>query len=116
MPAAHRKHQQWTPGRFLNWAQAIGPATREVIRAQLEGRPHPEHGYRACLGLLNLARHYGNARLEAACARGRAIGSPSYRSIKSILKSGLDRAAVEATTETQALPLHANVRGPGYYH
>ena len=116
MPVAHRKHQQWSPGRFLHWAQAIGPATLEVIRGQLENRPHPEHGYRACLGLLNLARHYGNTRLEAACARGCRIGSPSYRSIQSILKSGLDHASEEAPSETGALPLHANVRGPGYYH
>lgn len=116
MPRAHRKHHQWTPGRFLSWGQAIGPATLSVIRSQLEGRPHPEHGYRACLGLLNLSRHYGQARLEAACRRAAHIGSPSYRSIASILKTGLDRAGFEDTPETAALPLHANVRGPGYYH
>jgi len=116
MPAAHRKHQQWTPGRFLNWAKAIGPATLRVVRGQLENRPHPEHGYRACLGLLNLARRYGNARLEAACARGLRIGSPAYTSIASILKNGLDGVAVEASAETAELPLHANLRGPGYYH
>lgn len=116
MPRAHRKHHQSTPGRFLNWAQAIGPATLAVIRSQLEGRPHPEHGYRACLGLLNLSRHYGQARLEAACRRAVHVGSPSYRSIASILKSGLDRAELDDTPETAALPLHANVRGPGYYH
>ena len=113
MPKAHRKHQQWTPGRFLNWARTIGPATLAVTRGQLEDRPHPEHGYRACLGLRHLARHYGTARLEAACRRARAIGSPSYRSIASILKAGLDRSALEDAPETPALPAHANVRGPG---
>lgn len=116
MPRAHRKHQQWTRGRFLNWAQAIGPATLAVIGGQLQGRPHPEHGYRACLGLLNLSRHYGHARLEAACRRALHIGSPSYRSIASILKTGLDRAALEETPQSAALPLHANLRGPGHYH
>jgi len=116
MPAAHRKHQQWTPGRFLNWAKAVGPATLRVVREQLEHRPHPEHGYRACLGLRNLARHYGNARLEAACERGARIGSPSYRSVASILKSGLDRTDAEPEATTEPLPLHANIRGPGYYH
>lgn len=115
MPMAHRKHHQWSPGRFMNWAQEIGPATLGVIRSQLENRPHPEHGYRACLGLLNLSRHYGRTRLEAACVRARDIGSPSYRSIASILKNGLDRVTTE-TAETAALPPHANVRGPDYYH
>ena len=60
MPESHRRHQQWTPGRLLNWALSIGPGTRDVVRWQLENRPHPEQGYRACLGLLNLARHYGH--------------------------------------------------------
>lgn len=116
MPVAHRKHHQWTPGRFMRWAQDIGPGTLGVIRGQLENRPHPEHGYRACLGLLNLSRHYGRARLEAACARATDIGAPGYRSIASILKSGLDRVATDAAAQTAALPLHANVRGPDYYH
>jgi transposase len=65
MPEAHRKHLQWTPGRLLNWAYVIGPGTRDVVRWQLEHRPHPEQGYRACLGLLNLARRYGEQRLES---------------------------------------------------
>lgn len=56
MPKAHAKHQEWTPSRFLNWAHSIGPATGRVVRYQLESRPHPEHGYRACLGILNLAQ------------------------------------------------------------
>jgi len=117
MPAAHRKHQQWTPARFIHWAQGVGPATQDVVAEQLEQRPHPEHGYRACLGLRNLARHYGHARLEAACVRGRHIGSSNYRSIASILKNGLDRTPVDdASVEAPTLPLHANLRGGGYYH
>ena len=91
MPEAHRKHLQWTPGRLLNWALSIGPATRDVVQWQLENRPHPEQGYRACLGLLNLAKHYGEARLEAACRRALAIGSPTRKSIKSILEAKLDQ-------------------------
>ena len=91
MPESHRKHQQWTPGRLLNWALSIGPGTRDVVHWQLENRPHPEQGYRACLGLLNLARHYGESRLEAACCRALAIGSPTRKRIKSILEAKLDQ-------------------------
>jgi transposase len=115
MPKAHRAHLTWTPGRFLNWAREIGPATLGLVKHQLEDRPHPEHGYRACLGVLNLARRYGKPRLEAACARAQAIGSPSYRSISSILAGGLDRQPLEPASE-QALPTHANIRGADYYH
>ncbi len=88
-----------------------------AVERQLKDLPHPEHGYRRCLGLLNHARRYSQARLEAACERALAIGSPSYRSVSSILKQGLDRHALAEDEPTQAeLPLHENVRGPGYYH
>src|SRR6056297_243814 len=117
MPASHRRHREWSPGRFLNWAKGIGPATLGVVQRQLQDRPHPEHGYRGCLGILNLSRYYGHARLEAACRRALRIGSPRYRSVSSILKHGLEAAAVDdENTETAPLPLHENVRGPGYYH
>lgn len=119
MPEAHRKHMQWTPGRLLTWGLSIGPATRDVVKWQLEHRPHPEQGYRACLGLLNLAKHYGQARLEAACARALAIGSPKRKSIKSILEAKLDQhpdlfPATEPTPCTSA-PQHSNVRGADYF-
>jgi transposase len=122
MPESHRKHQQWTPGRLLNWALSIGPGTRDVVRWQLENRPHPEQGYRACLGLLNLARHYGQPRLEAACLRALAMGSPTRKRIKSILETKLDQhpqlfAAATTTEAVAATPKrsHANVRGPEYF-
>ena len=117
MPRSHRAHREWSPGRFLNWAQDIGPCTRQVVQQQLENRPHPEHGYRACLGLLKLARRYSKARLEKACERALAIRSINYQSIASILKQGLDRQTLEGDAHLQDdLPLHDNVRGAGYYH
>ncbi len=117
MPKSHREHRQWSPGRFLNWAKDIGPATLQVVKRQLHERPHPEHGYRSCLGLLSHARRYGKTRLEAACERALAIHSPTYRSVTSILQQGLDREPVAGEEDTPTpLPLHANVRGPGYYH
>ena len=92
------------------------------MRWQLENRPHPEQGYRACLGLLNLARHYGEARLEAACLRALAIGSPTRKCIKSILEAKLDQhpelfpAATPADSAAATEKVsHANVRGPEYF-
>jgi len=117
MPKAHRAHRDWSPGRFLDWAKSIGPCTAQVIEQQLTGRPHPEHGYRSCLGLVKLARGYSKPRLEAACQRALAIHSASYRSVASILKQGLDQQPLPDDQSGQTeLPLHTNVRGPGYYH
>lgn len=117
MPAAHRAHLEWTPGRFLRWAADIGPATHTLVEHLLANRPHPEMGYRSCLGLLSLARHYGHARLEAACARALAIGSKTRRSVLSILQGGLDRQALPAPAAPAdwVSPEHDNLRGPDYY-
>ncbi|MEO8755175.1 MAG: IS21 family transposase [Casimicrobiaceae bacterium] len=117
MPAAHRAHREWTPARMLHWADSIGPATRTLVTYLLETKPHPEQGYRACLGLLALARKYGDARLEAGCARAIALGAKTRKSVASILATGLDRKPHASTMfDDTVLPAHANVRGPEYYH
>ena len=116
MPASHRAHLQWTPSKLIEWGKRIGVSTAAVVTWQLETRPHPEQGYRACLGLQRLAREYTPVRLEAACTRALSIRSPTYRSVASILKSGLDRQT-RSSPVTTATPMdHENVRGSDYYH
>ena len=117
MPAAHRAHAQWSPGRLMSWATSVGPATGELVKRLLLEKKHPEQGYRSCLGLMRLARISGKDRMEAACTRALAIGAHRYRSVASILEKGLDRQPVADPTQPElALPGHTNVRGPDYYH
>jgi transposase len=115
-PAAHRKHLDWTPSRLVHWAQTIGPKTAQLVEAVLEAKPHPEQGYRACLGIMRLGKRYTPERLEAAAGRAVAAGATNYHSVASILKRGLDRVP---TVPTEAPPepvqTHANLRGPQYY-
>ena len=112
-PAAHRRHLEWTPSRLVAWAGNIGPETAQLVRLLLASRPHPEQGYRSCLGLLRLARQYGASRIEAAAARALAIGALSYRSVKSILERGLDLVPLPAEASHTPAPLrHTNLRGP----
>src|SRR5229473_1507631 len=115
MPKAHRAHLEWTPGRLLNWALQVGPHTRDLVKHLLWNKPHPEMGYRSCLGLLNLAKRFGRERLEAACQRALQLGSPNRRSVVSLLEQGLDQLPLPETTPTQPLLIHENIRGPGYY-
>lgn len=117
MPKSHRAHAEWSPKRLIQWGESIGAHTGAIVEHLLRSKPHPEQGYRACLGLLALARQYGEARLEAASALAVSLGSPTRKSVKSILESGRDRRS-SSTSEPLALelPLHGNVRGPGYYH
>lgn len=120
MPKAHREYGQWTPQRLIGWARQTGPHTAGLIEQILASRPHPQQGYRSCLGILRLGKSYGGERLEAACRRALAIGALSYKSVESILKRRLDQQPLpdnETADATQApLPDHANIRGAGYYH
>jgi len=113
MPAAHRAHLEWTPQRLIDWGRRIGLATGELITRLLARHKHPEHGYRACLGLLGLAKRYGAARLEAACQLALSLGACQYRHVRDILLNNRDR--VDATNAQWTSPEHANVRGPDYY-
>lgn len=116
MPKSHQKHLQWTPSRIVSWAEGIGPETAKLVSAIIADRPHPEQGYRSCLGILRLSKRFGIERLEAASARAMHAGARSYRHVESILKHGLDRLApADAPSSQLSLP-HENVRGRDYYH
>ncbi|MGA9032546.1 MAG: IS21 family transposase [Sulfuricaulis sp.] len=114
MPAAHRAHMEWTPQRLIHWGQSIGPATAEAVTRLMAENKHPEHGYRACLGLLSLAKRYGKPRLEAACTLALQIGACQYRHVRDILTNNRDQST-PTTTGDWISPEHAHVRGPDYY-
>ncbi|MDB5726763.1 MAG: family transposase [Novosphingobium sp.] len=114
LPAAHRAHLEWTPERLVHWGQSIGVATGRLVARLIEERRHPEHGYRACLGLLSLARRYGRERLEAASLIALELGTAKYVHVKAILVNERDKAAV-STAPSWTSPPHEHVRGPGYY-
>ena len=116
MPSAHRRYAEWTPARIMQEAENIGPAALALFEAIMQAKPHPEQGFRSCLGILRLAKQYGVDRLEAACRRGNDIGATSYGSIASILQHGLDRAYAQEKVPDGAPIKHANIRGRGYYH
>ena len=115
MPSAHRRYAEWTPERLQRQAQGIGPNTEALIIAVMARRPHPEQGFRTCLGVLRLFRGLDAARVEAVSLRAVEIGALSYASIASILKHRLDRSAPPQAADGTPL-LHANIRGPRYYH
>ena len=117
MPKAHRAHAEWSPRRLIQWGESIGASAGAVVEHLLRSKPHPEQGYRTCLGLLALARQYSEPRFEAACRLAMHLGSPTRKSVKSILESGRDLRPPSATEPLALeLPAHGNVRGPGYYH
>lgn len=114
-PKSHQKYLQWTPGRMIEWAKNVGPECAKVVEKILEDRPHPEMGYRSCLGIIRLGKAAGNARLEAACRRALHFGTCSYSSIKSILEKQLEAQPLEQELPLPS-PIHSNLRGGPYYN
>ena len=115
MPSSHRRYADWTPERLKRQAGEIGGNTAALTAIILRERTHPEQGFRACVGILRLAKTYGRERLEAACGRALEIGARSYSSVNSILKNNLDRRR-PATPADGPVIAHDNIRGPTYFH
>jgi hypothetical protein len=119
MPPEHRSYAEWSPSRFIQWAGKIGVATAQLVEKILSTRPYPEQGYRSCLGIINLGRHYEPERVEAAAQRALQFNACSYRSMKAILTAGLDRhqdsGSFQGKDGRMSLPLHQNIRGREYY-
>ncbi len=115
MPPSHRAHLEWTPSRLVEWARTVSPHAADLAEKILSSKPHPEHSYRACLGLMSLAKHYGNERLGAACQRALASGAISYTSVKSILAQNLDKVALPAVSAAPAPTEHEKLPGAAYY-
>jgi transposase len=116
MPSSHRRYADWTIDRIRRDAATIGTATAALCDLILERRPHPEQGFRACIGILRLVRPFGTERLEAAAARAIDIGALSYGSVRSILDHKLDRQAAQQRSADGAPIIHTNIRGARYYH
>lgn len=115
MPSAHRRYADFTPESLKRRAAEIGSSTAALVEIILRERTHPEQGFRACVGIVGLAKSYGTERLEAACARAIEIGARSYTSVKSILETKRDRQRPEPATDEPAI-VHDNIRGPSYFH
>ena len=78
---------------MMREAAKIGPATIALFEAIMKAKPHPEQGFRSCLGIMRPgAEVTAPTRVEAASRRGNDIGATTYGSIASILKNGLDKA------------------------
>ena len=117
MPPEHRFYAEWSPARFIQWAGKVGAATAEVVSRMLSSHTYPEQAYRGCMGIMQLSRQYDQNRVEAAAKRALKFNTCSYRSMRSILVSGLDtQLPLETDEQRKSLPPHENIRGPEFYH
>jgi len=113
MPSSHRRYAEWSPERFQRWGASIGPQTEGLMIAILSSRPHPEQGFRTCLGVLNLYREIDTQKAEAVSTRAVEIGGLNCKSITALIKT---YKAPRHSDESAAVGEHANLRGPSYFH
>ena len=116
MPSSHRRYRDWTHERIQREAATIGSDTAALVEIVLRSRPHPEQGFRSCIGILGLRKRYSADRLDAACAKALALGTRSYSSVAAILKNKQESKTAPQRETDQPSLLHDNIRGPGYYH
>jgi hypothetical protein len=112
---SHQQYLEWTPSRIIEWAGKVGPFTARLVESIMAGKPHPEMGYRSALGVIRLERKYGAERLEAACTRAVRLKLYRFQSVKSMLKSGLDRQPLPELVPIPFPVEHENLRGADYY-
>ena len=100
---------------MAHWAEQIGPHTAKLFERILAEKPHPEMGYRSCLGIIRLAEQYSSARMEAAADRAIRTGACRFQSVKSILKNSLDQQPLPEPPSLPLPPSHDNIRGAEYF-
>lgn len=114
-PESHRRYLEWDLERLLSWAANAGASIQALVQRVSGSGLHPDQVLRSCLGIKRLGESYGEQRLEAACARAVKLNACSYKSVASILKTGLDRIAQSAPSQVAEPVLHDNLRGADYF-
>jgi len=114
MPEHHRFVAAWTPERIVDWAQAIGPATAAQCQRIMGQYQYPEHGFKTCIGLINLGKRWEKQRVERACTLALTQEMYGYRVVKIILEKNEDKV-ISLPVQTAATIIHENLRGQAAY-
>lgn len=113
--ASHRRHAELASAELRRKIEKIGPNTAALGDQILRAKTLPEQGFRACIGIVRLAKPHGRDALDAACLRAIEIGGLSYSSVTSILQINLHRHRPETPAEGPTIT-HPNIRGASYFH
>jgi transposase len=114
LASTHRFVSDWTPEKFLSWAESIHEDVKLYILKILNRKQHPEQAYKSCIGILSFEKKAGSERLVKACQRALGYGIYNYKTIQSILEKGLDKDDEHDSLEPE-MPQHDNIRGEEYY-
>jgi transposase len=110
MPPEAVAYKMQDPQWCLKQAKAVGPHCRQLIETLFADRVLDN--LRAAQGIVSMGKHYGPERLEAACKRALDYDNPRYRTVKIILKKGLDQIQESDSTSE---PLGEAYTGAGRF-
>ncbi len=113
---AHQHQLERELTDYVRWAKSIGPYSELAVEAQFEGKqPFSPDAALCCDKLKRLSFLHGEDRFEAACKRASYLRSFSYKTINSILARRVESLDLPENLSDFSMPLHANIRGSGYY-
>lgn len=114
MPPNHRFYSEWNPEKFMSWAAKIGEDTKELINNVIMSKDHPEQAYKVCLGILNLAKSYGESKLNKACKKAGYFNCYTLKFVKNALENNMLEIDDNNLFTAQTV-VHSNIRGKNYY-
>ena len=115
MPATHKHFAEFTEEKALKWALDLGQATHDFMEVAMTAARKGRGSFRIFDGMKKLNLEYGQERIEQASIKCLGIGATQLRSIRSILKTNLDRT-ISKNNEDEADFEHKNIRGSKYYN
>lgn len=118
MPPNHQRMHEikgWNKEDLMGQAERIGSHALKAAGLILSSNSYIEQNYKACFGMLTLAKKYGNSRLEAACSRALRGTRVTYTMIRNILEKGMDKQTDLFSDPNQSIPAHDNIRGKEHY-
>jgi len=120
MASSHKKYLEWSPGKIMNWGATIGSESAKLFKKIMDSRPHPEMGFRTCLGIINAYKKYqekGYSEEHLEIISTIALSKHYYKvaQVKDLLKSYQPKDSDESASLV-ALSTHDNIRGAEYYN
>ena len=112
----HQHYKRWSEGFFMDEGIKIGPDTHQLVEQIFHQCKHPEQGYKTCQGVLQLAKKYGNDKVEQASYICLQYEFVSYRKLEYILSlHNFDHFTDDPQGQSNIITHHQNIRGQSYY-
>ena len=113
MAQEHKAVSGWSRGRFISWANKIGPDTGEFVEKILASREYPVQAYRACMAIMSHTKDSPPDVMEKASRKALDLEIYSYKYFKMIIKQEASKKV--KGKRSNKIIIHSNLRGSSAY-